>query len=140
MPAVVSPLVMPRRLALTLLGAAQDAQPRRIAGLVRADGAKPAGFLPITTHEGVETGELRLDESARATAEAEIRRYQQQIWAYVISHPTQPAEPTAIEVASGPYPNAIQLVISLNTKGVLEMRAWSRNGQSLRELELKVRD
>ena len=47
------------------------------------------------------------------------------VWAAIYSNPAAPAVPSAAEL----HPSRLTLVISLNTKGVLEMRAWvQQNG------------
>lgn len=105
-------LILPRRLAITLLHAAQLAQPAAVRGVVLAHEGRPATWLE---------GEL----PAGATP-----------WARLWSVPTAPAVPTAAEIADG----GLHLVISLNIKGVLEMRAWQlQQGQPV-ERRLKVRD
>jgi hypothetical protein len=52
------------------------------------------------------------------------------------SEPTSPAVPAPSELREG----LINLVVSLNTKGVLEMRAWELSGGQAIERELRVED
>lgn len=107
------PLIMPRRLAIQMMHEAQIAQPLAIRGVVLARNQQPAVF--------------RLGE-------AEVSS--QELWARCWSHPQAPAIPQANELSSG----GLHLLISLNTKGVLEMRAWElRDGQP-HERVLKVKD
>ncbi|HWU69564.1 MAG TPA: hypothetical protein VN046_11825 [Stenotrophobium sp.] len=107
------PLLMPRRLAIQILHEAQIAQPQAIRGVVLARDRQPAAF--------------RLGE-------AEVPS--QELWARCWSHPQAPAVPQASELHAG----GLHLLISLNTKGVLEMRAWElREGQP-HERILKVKD
>lgn len=91
-----SPLVINRRLAIQLLHTAQVAAPESIAGVVLAAAGEPGHYLPLAQAEG------------RA------------VWAKVFSNPTAAAVPVASQLAAG----ALTLMISLNTKGVLELRAW----------------
>ena len=93
-------LIIPRRLAITILHEAQIAQPQPIHGWVGARGGEPASYQHGEPGEG--------------------------LWARLWSNPLAPAVPTALELAAG----GLHLVVSLNTKGVLEMRAWElRAGQ-----------
>lgn len=112
--AVAHPLVIPRRLAILLLHAAQAAQPDSIRGIVTARSGEPAGFR---------------DES-------EMLHQDEVPWARMCSYPQAAAVPTAAELDSA-MPN---LVVSLNTKGVLEMRAWRLIGNEAQEQVLKIRD
>jgi hypothetical protein len=109
-------LVMPRRLAIQILHEAQIAQPGSICGVVGARGEEPSSFL-------------------RASAEALAARGDR-LWARLWSNPTTPAVPTADQLAGG----GLHLVVSLNTKGVLEMRAWELREGAPFERVLKVRD
>ena len=108
------PLMIPRRLAILILHVAQIAQPRSIRGIVTARSGEPAGFR--------EEGDmLHRDEVP---------------WARMWSYPQAAAVPVAAELDAS-LPN---LVVSLNTKGVLEMRAWRLVEDQAREQVLKIRD
>ncbi len=103
-----SPLVIDRRLAIHLLHVAQVAAPDAIDGYVVSDAAAvPQRFLP------------------REQAEQQASH---SLWAKLYSNPTAAAVPSAAEM----HPTLLTLVISLNTKGVLELRAWvMQNGAPL---------
>ncbi|WP_028081532.1 hypothetical protein [Solimonas soli] len=107
-------LVMPRCLAIRILHEAQIAQPEAIRGVVGARGGEPAAF-----HKGRDA--VAADES---------------LWANLWSHPQAEAVPRAGELREG----LLSLVVSLNTKGVLEMRAWRLVGGAVQEQVLKIRD
>jgi hypothetical protein len=105
-------LVLPRRLAIAMLHEAQIAQPEAICGAVLAEGGRPVRFVTGPLADGVE------------------------LWARLWSVPQAPAEPDARQLADG----GLHLVISLNTKGVLEMRAWQLHQGQPRERVLKLPD
>lgn len=107
-------LVMPRRLAIRILHAAQIAQPESIRGVVGARAGEPVSFHP----------------------DGETLRSGEQPWARLWSHPQAEAVPAADELVGGD----LSLVVSLNIKGVLEMRAWRLDGGQVREQTLKIRD
>jgi [CysO sulfur-carrier protein]-S-L-cysteine hydrolase len=110
-------LVMPRRLAIQILHEAQIAQPGSICGVVGSrDGAEPSSFL-------------------KADVDALSAR-SERLWARLWSEPTAPAVPTAPQLAGG----GLYLLVSLNTKGVLEMRAWELRAGAPFERVLKVQD
>ena len=106
-------LVISRRLAIQILHEAQIAQPQSITGMVTAHSGEPVAF--------------HLDNSIPAG---------QTLWARCWSNPLAPAVPTAEELAAG----GLHLVISLNTKGVLEMRAWELRAGQPYEHEIKIKD
>ncbi len=107
-------LVLPRRLAIRVLHAAQIAQPDPIRGIVCARSGVPSSYR--TQGEPPASGETH--------------------WAAVWSYPQAAAVPTVEELAEG----GLSLVISLNTKGVLEMRAWQLIGGKACEQVLTVSD
>ena len=104
-------LVMPRRLAIRILHEAQIAQPESITGWVRGS-TQPQSF-----HAG------------EPPAGAEL-------WARLWSNPLAPAVPEATQLAAG----GLHLVISLNIKGVLEMRAWQLQAGVPQEQVLTIDD
>ena len=108
-------LVMPRRLAIQILHEAQIAQPDPIRGVVGAKGDEPSSFLTANDADFAARGES--------------------LWARLWSNPTAPAVPTADQLGSG-----LSLVVSLNIKGVLEMRAWELRGGAPFERVLKIAD
>ena len=108
--------VIPRRLAIQILHEAQIAQPESICGVVGALGDLPATFLRAGGEQMAASG--------------------QRLWARLWSNPTAPAVPTADQLSGG----GLYLVVSLDTKGVLEMRAWELRGGAPYERVLKVQD
>lgn len=116
MPAETPDLVMPRTLAIRILHEAQIAQPQPIRGLVGARGSEPTSFF-------------------RSLTDAELAARGERLWARLWSNPLAPAVPSAGQLGPG-----LSLVVSLNTKGVLEMRAWELREGAPFERVLKVRD
>jgi hypothetical protein len=106
-------LVMPRHLAIRILHEAQIAQPEPIRGVVAARHGEPSVFLP--GRETVADGDA--------------------LWANLWSHPQAEAVPQAHELRDG----LLSLVVSLNTKGVLEMRAWRLADGAAQEQVLTIR-
>lgn len=107
-----SSIVLTRRLAIQLLHEAQVAAPAAIEGIVVAVDGEPARYLPA------------------ARAEGELA------WARVYSNPNAPAVPTLAELGA----QGLTLMISLDTKGVLEMRAWVQQNGAPLERAVSIRD
>lgn len=117
MPTEDADLVMPRTLAIRILHEAQIAQPESIHGLVGARGAEPSSF-------------------SCAVTDADLASRGEAVWARLWSNPVSPAVPSADQLSGG----GLYLVVSLNTKGVLEMRAWELRAGAPSERVLKIRD
>ena len=96
-----SPLVIDRRLAIQLLHAAQIAAPASIEGVVLAEHGEPSRYA----------------DQSRTGGDVP--------WARVYSNPAAPAVPDATQRAS----HTLVLMISLDTKGVLALRAWTPDGE-----------
>lgn len=109
-------LILPRRLAIQILHEAQIAQPESICGVVGARNGQPQSFL-------------------RAGAEALDARGEA-LWARLWSNPAAPAIPDAQDLQAG----GLHLVVSLDTKGVLELRAWELRDGTPHERVIKARD
>jgi proteasome lid subunit RPN8/RPN11 len=56
------------------------------------------------------------------------------------SHPTAPALPSAEDINLTSYPDALHLIISLNTKGILEMRGFKIQENTSLEMPLTMND
>jgi len=54
------------------------------------------------------------------------------------SHPHAPATPSTTDIELANYPDALHLIISLNTKGVLEIRGFTIIDQSVEEVLLSM--
>jgi len=104
-------LTLPRTLAIQLLHEAQIAQPEPIHGWVLSRNGQPSRWCAGQTTPQSET-----------------------VWARLWSHPTAPAVPSAAELR----PGELSLLISLNTKGVLELRAWELSEGQVRERAIGV--
>lgn len=108
-----APLVMPRRLAIVILHEAQVAQPESIRGWVESIDGQPSRFVFGDEPDSPDS-----------------------VWANLWSHPVAPAIPQASDLRDG----RLSLLVSLNTKGVLEMRAWELIEGTPKERVLKIRD
>jgi proteasome lid subunit RPN8/RPN11 len=60
-----------------------------------------------------------------------MREQGEELFGIYHSHPHSPAEPSDTDLRQAGYPEALYLIVSLNTKGVLEMRGFRlRDGQA----------
>jgi len=122
-----APLVVPRRLAVRLLHEAQESPEAPVEGLVGARDREPCSAHAL--NGAVTRAELL--QKLQANGETP--------WAWYRSNPREPAAPVEADkfVASD---RAYSLIISLNTKGVLEMRCWDWSTGAPVERELKIKD
>ena len=69
-----------------------------------------------------------------------MREKPQQLYAIVHSHPTSSARPSLLDIEENDYKEVYYIIISLNTKGVLEMRAYTQGAHEMHEIELILED
>jgi len=65
-----------------------------------------------------------------------MREKQQELFAIVHSHPNASAVPSQRDIEKNGYKDVYYIIISLNTKGVLEMRAYVQDKESMQEIDL----
>ena len=63
---------------------------------------------------------------ARASVLKALQAQGESLFAIIHSHPDSPAEPSGEEFSDPGFPDIPQFIISLNTKGVLELRGYTR--------------
>ncbi len=122
-----APLVILRRLAVRLMHEAQLSPEDSVEGLVGARNGEPSSVHP---RNGAIT---RAELLQKLQAEGETP------WAWYRSTPRSPPEPMEADRFAA-ADKAYSLVVSLNIKGVLELRCWDwASGQPI-EREVKVKD
>ncbi|HZP11070.1 MAG TPA: hypothetical protein VFB36_01475 [Nevskiaceae bacterium] len=120
-------LVIPRKLAVRLLHEAQLSPEAPVEGLVGARKGEACACYPLA------------GEVTRAELLQKVQANGETPWAWYRSNPQQPAAPVDTDkfVAAD---SAFSLIISLNTKGVLEMRCWDWGSGAPVEREITVKD
>lgn len=132
-------ICLPRKLTNQLLHLAQLSPDQEVCGLVAADSTGiPTTCYPISNSASTPSNRFQLDPSQQIAAMKQIRDKQQSLFAIYHSHPTAPAVPSATDIEQASYPDAVHLIISLNTKGVLELRAFRIAEQQVTELGLSL--
>lgn len=132
-------LIIPRPLATKLLFEAQKQPDEEVCGLVGARNGEPVSLYPVANVAPDRAHRFDMDPAGQLQAMKTLRERGETLWAVYHSHPDAPPEPSARDLAELGYPEAVYLIISLNTKGVLEMRAWQANEASgMDEIPLRV--
>lgn len=128
---------LPRTLVNDLLHQAQLSPAREICGLVgRRD--DQCQCYPLETQDTDASALFALNASEQLAALKQLQAQQQQLFAIYHSHPYAPALPAVTDEDVADFPDALYLLISLNTKGVLEMRGFDRQSGQLQEVDLII--
>jgi proteasome lid subunit RPN8/RPN11 len=97
---------------------AQIAPDGRMAGLIGATDGQARSFHATNVNN--------TNGSARKAAMKALQAQGETLLAILSSHPDSPAEPSDQEIADLEFPDTPHFIISLNTKGVLELRGFQR--------------
>ena len=128
---------LPRKLTNQLLHFAQMSSETEVCGLIGARHGIPTTCYPVKNIASAPTVRYELDPREQVEAMRRMRESGEKLFAIYHSHPQSPAEPSATDLASANYPEALYLIISLNTKGVLEMRGFRMDkNEPAKEVEL----
>ncbi|MBT9099863.1 M67 family metallopeptidase [Methylovulum psychrotolerans] len=127
---------IPRKIANQLLHNAQLAPEQEVCGLVGAISGVPTRCYPITNIAELPEQRFLLDPAQQIAAFSTMRGHGESLFAIYHSHPHAPALPSATDLELAAYPDALYLIISLDTKGILEMRGFYLHGHSSREVSL----
>jgi proteasome lid subunit RPN8/RPN11 len=127
-----------RKITNQLLHSAQMSPEQEVCGLIGAkDGIAHTCYAINNTAEQPEN-RFQLDEKQQIGAMSAMRDKNETLFAIYHSHPTAPAVPSATDIKLASYPDVAHLIISLNTKGVLEIRAFSIIEQFAAELSISM--
>jgi proteasome lid subunit RPN8/RPN11 len=129
---------IPRKLANQLLHLAQLSPDLEVCGLVSSQNGVPCHCYPVANVAEQPAQRFLLDAAAQIAAIKAMRDCGEELFAIYHSHPTAPAIPSSTDLELAAYPDALYLIISLNTKGILEMRGFHINQQTAREIPLTL--
>ncbi|MFM8333812.1 MAG: Mov34/MPN/PAD-1 family protein [Candidatus Methylumidiphilus sp.] len=115
---------LPRALVNQILHHVQATPQQEACGLIGGKVGQPRSCHPVANIAATPDIRFRLDPKGQIDALRQIRESGEELFAIFHSHPAAPAEPSAHDLAEAAYPDALYLIISLNTKGVLEMRGF----------------
>lgn len=134
-------ICLPRKLTNQLLHLAQLSPDLEICGLVAATAnGIPCSCYPIANNADTPERRFNMDAAQQISAMKQIRDKGETLFAIYHSHPSSPAVPSIHDIQQAAYPEAVHLIISLDTKGVLEMRAFQLTENHFKEIGLTLID
>jgi len=131
---------IPRKLTNQLLHLAQLSPDLEVCGLVSSKNGVPSHCYPVANVAEQPRQRFLLDAGQQISAMAKMRELGEELFAIYHSHPTAPAEPSTHDLEQAAYPKALYLIISLNTKGILEMRGFKIHHKTAVEIPLMMND
>ena len=126
---------LPRPLINELLMQAQGNPGEEVCGLIGARDGSASTVYPVANRLR-DPQRFVMDETGQIAAFRAMREAGEELFAIYHSHPGAVAFPSITDLAESAYPDAYYLIISLNIKGVLEMRGFRLRGSDVEELEV----
>lgn len=120
----VEAIYIPRTLVNQILGQAQRAETLEVCGLIGSRDGEPVHCYPVSNAAAQPTRRFVMDAQGQIDAQRLMRERGEDLWAIYHSHPDEPPLPSATDIEESNYPDALYLIVSLNTKGVLELRGF----------------
>lgn len=133
-----SAITLSRELAMQLLKHAQTSPQARVCGLLLGDAEGPREIMHLH-NQAADAGQrhaVDTQEFDNAVSQAQARGLSP--LALYHSHPHSPPTPDSADRAACPDPALMLVVISLNIKGVLEMRAFTPMQGDLHETPVQI--
>ena len=131
-------LILPRPLVQKLFAHAQSEPGAEVCGLIGAIDGSACSHYPVQNNAPEPDRLFDMDAQSQIAAMKAMRERGEALFAVYHSHPAAPPEPSDRDAAGLGYPDAWYLIISLNIKGVLEMRAWREEGGKLTEHKVQI--
>lgn len=129
---------LPRPLVNELLHQAQLGADCEVCGLIGAHHGVPLRCYPVPNIAAEPQQRFMMDPKTQIDALRQMRERDESLFAIYHSHPTAPAAPSMMDRDEAGYPEALHLIISLNTKGVLEMRGFYIRDHAAQEVTLEL--
>lgn len=129
---------VPRTLVNELLHLAQQSPHEEVCGLISADGTGLKQCYPVANIATDKKRFFELDPRAHIAAVRAMRSRGQALAAIYHSHPSAAALPSLADVHRHEHPELLYLIISLNTKGVLEIRGFRIEHERAHEVVLSI--
>ncbi|GAW85064.1 conserved hypothetical protein [Bathymodiolus platifrons methanotrophic gill symbiont] len=134
----IKEIAIPRKIVQSLLHHAQQTPEQEVCGLISSLNNTPYHCYPIENTATQPERFFNLDPQQQIQAMASMREKDEQLFAIYHSHPSAPAVPSSTDIEQANYPDTLYIIISLNTKGVLELRAYQIADTQFLEVPLRL--
>lgn len=129
---------IPRTLVNQILTHAQQVQEQEICGLLSSKDGEIVRCYPVRNVAKDPAHFFQMDGKEQIDAMRAMRENDETLYAIYHSHPESDAYPSATDVRESQYPDAVFIIVSLKTKGVLDLRAYRLNNEAIEPLEIHL--
>jgi len=131
-------IILPRHLVNRILHLAQASPEAEVCGLITAKQGQPRRCIPVPNVSDQPQRLFAMDPKSQIDALRDLREQNEELFGIYHSHPHSPAEPSDTDLDQAGYPEALYLIVSLNTRGVLEMRGFRLNNGKAERVQLEI--
>ncbi|MEO5328448.1 MAG: M67 family metallopeptidase [Magnetococcus sp. THC-1_WYH] len=131
--------IIPRPIVNRILTHAMQTAPQECVGLLSGNQRQIKGWHPMTNHWHHERRFLA-DPSQQIQIMKELRSRGEEIVAIYHSHPQAAAQPSYRDLQESHYPDALYLIVSLDTLGRLDMNGFLLRDGAAEPQELTLCD
>lgn len=125
----MKPVTLPRPIVNQILHQAQQAGDEEICGLIAGNEKNFTRCYPVANVASDKHRLFEMDPKGLIDALRTMRERSEKLKAIYHSHPDAPAQPSLADIQQHEYPDVLYLIVSLATKGVLDLRGFRiRNG------------
>jgi len=135
---MIDTLSIPRTLANKLLTLAQHAPENEICGLISTTKNRKHRLYPIDNVAADSACVFEMDPQQQVAAFKSMREQDETLFAIFHSHPHSDAIPSEKDIKESAYADALNIIISLNTTGVLDMRGYFYTDSSIENIDLVI--
>jgi len=121
-----------------ILAHAQNGGDEEICGFIAGKNEKICNIYPVQNIALSPACFFRMDEKQQIDVMRQMRQAGETLFGIYHSHPSTAAEPSVTDIKEAAYPDAVYFIVSLNTVGVLEMRAFRLKQSLVEEYALDV--
>lgn len=129
---------LPRTLVNRILTHAQHYPEQEVCGLLSGKDGQPHKVYPVHNVSGKPERLFAMDPREQIEAIRSMRERGEEIFAIYHSHPHSPPSPSLEDLEQAGYPDALYLIVSLDTKGVLQMNGYYLRNSTIETVELEV--
>lgn len=131
---------LPRHIVNQLLEQALNAPTTEICGLIASHEGQASHCYPVSNVATKPHNQFQLDPQQQISALRHMREQGETLYAIYHSHPSTPATPSIADIEQMNYPDALYFIISLQTTGTLQMRAYRFNDNIFHSMNVSVAD
>jgi proteasome lid subunit RPN8/RPN11 len=131
-------IILPRQLVNQMLRQAQSSPETEICGLIAARNGQPTRCIQVDNIAEEPQRLFAMDPARQIDAQRRMRKQGEELFGIYHSHPHSPAQPSSADLEQAGYPEALYIIVSLNTKGVLEMCGFRLMDSKAVQVQLEI--